>query len=131
MQTDQLKTGYGKSITNAPLSTYNNSKYNSKDDDDNNDNDNNSSGNNESLQVPYTCVKFIKNDLPPGLHHNFDALIVPMWIDFISTLDNMWDISNFANEMQRIWDLALLAIKHTVSKLRDLVYKTLVIVAEE
>ncbi|KAG1742042.1 hypothetical protein EDB19DRAFT_1827954 [Suillus lakei] len=66
-----------------------------------------------------------KNDLPSGSHHNFDALIVLMWIDFISTLDNMWDISDFADEMQTIWDLALPNIKYTVSKLKDLVYKIL------
>ncbi|KAG1895708.1 uncharacterized protein F5891DRAFT_984012 [Suillus fuscotomentosus] len=108
MQTDRLKTSYSKSnechnnratghqkqqgknnatshksVTNAPWSTHNNSK----DNDDNDDND--SSGNSKSLQVPHTCVKFIKNNLPPGLPHDFDALIVPMWIDFISTLDNI------------------------------------------
>ncbi|KAG1797821.1 uncharacterized protein HD556DRAFT_1306413 [Suillus plorans] len=58
-------------------------------------------------------------------HRNFDALVVPMRIDFISTLDNMWDISDFTDEMQTIWDLALPNIKHTVSKLKDLVYKIL------
>ncbi|KAG2052977.1 hypothetical protein BDR06DRAFT_1009099 [Suillus hirtellus] len=132
MQIDRLKTGYGKSneccnnratgqqgknnatsrksVTNAPRSTRNNSE-----DDDNND----SSGDNESSQAPRTHVKFTKNNLPPGSPCDFDALVVPMWIDFISTLDNMWDISDFADKMQRIWDLALPAIKHTVSKSKD------------
>lgn len=93
--------------------------HNNSEDDDNND----SSGDNESSQAPRTRVKFTKNDLPPGSPRDFDALVVPMWIDFISTLDNMWDISDFADEMQRIWDLALPAIKHTVSKSKDPVYK--------
>ncbi|KAG0701700.1 hypothetical protein DFH29DRAFT_1000007 [Suillus ampliporus] len=75
--------------------------------------------------MPCTRVKFTKNDLPPGSHHNFDALVVPMWIDFISTLNNMWDISDFADDMQNIWDLALPNIKYTVSKSKDPVYKIL------
>ncbi|KAG1784493.1 uncharacterized protein HD556DRAFT_1451726 [Suillus plorans] len=151
MQTGRLKTSYSKSnecrndrttgrqkqqgknnatscksVTNAPWSMHNNSEDN--DDNNNNNNNNNnssSSSDNESSQAPHTRVKFMKNDLPPGLHCDFDALVVPMWIDFISTLDNMWDISDFADEMQRIWDLALPAIKHTVSKLKDPVYKIL------
>ncbi|KAG2037873.1 hypothetical protein BDR03DRAFT_1010462 [Suillus americanus] len=57
------------------------------------------------------CGYSSNNDLPSGSHRNFDALIVPMWIDFISTLNNM--------------DLALPNIKHTVSKSKDPVYKIL------
>ncbi|KAG1833245.1 hypothetical protein DFJ58DRAFT_736134 [Suillus subalutaceus] len=55
----------------------------------------------------------------------FDSYVVPMWIDFISCLDNMWDISDFAEEMQQIWDHAFPTLKHTVLKNKDAVYKVL------
>lgn len=46
-----------------------------------------------------------------------------MWIDFISCLDNMWDISDFAEEMQQIWDHVFPTLEHTISKNKDAVYK--------
>ncbi|KAG1902267.1 uncharacterized protein F5891DRAFT_1186850 [Suillus fuscotomentosus] len=50
------------------------------------------------------CIKFTKSDIPAGSHRKFDSHIVPMWIDFISCLDNIWDVSDYADEMQDIWD---------------------------
>ncbi|KAG1903193.1 uncharacterized protein F5891DRAFT_978217 [Suillus fuscotomentosus] len=52
----------------------------------------------------------------PRSHRLFNSLVVPMWIKCISCLDNMWDISDFADEMQSIWDHAIPNILHTVSR---------------
>jgi hypothetical protein len=46
-----------------------------------------------------------------------------MWIDFISCLDNMWDISDFADEIQQIWDHTFPELEHVISKNKDAVYK--------
>ncbi|KAG1844250.1 hypothetical protein C8R48DRAFT_678462 [Suillus tomentosus] len=70
-------------------------------------------------------IKFTKSDLPAGSHHKFDSHIVPMWIDFISCLDNIWDISDYADEMQDIWDRVFPNIMHIVLKKNDPVYKLL------
>ncbi|KAG1883270.1 hypothetical protein F4604DRAFT_1677618 [Suillus subluteus] len=75
--------------------------------------------------APPSCIKFMKNDLPPGLHRLFDSLIIPMWIEFISCLNNMWDISHFADKMQSMWDHAMPNIPHTVSRVNDPVYRIL------
>ncbi|KAG1855265.1 hypothetical protein F4604DRAFT_1932326 [Suillus subluteus] len=58
----------------------------------------------DDTKVRHRRIKFTKNDLPAGSHCKFDSYVVPMWIDFISCLDNMWDILDFAEEMQRVYD---------------------------
>ncbi|KAG1854927.1 hypothetical protein DFJ58DRAFT_841226 [Suillus subalutaceus] len=61
-------------------------------------------------------------DAQSRLHRLFDSLVIPMWIEFISCLDNMWDISDFAEEMQSMWDHAMPNIPHTVSRLMQCAY---------
>ncbi|KAG2038479.1 hypothetical protein BDR03DRAFT_981642 [Suillus americanus] len=130
----QQKTSSGRPPTNPTPSGLNrqtngSTKSKSKHylvqyDSDGDDNDNDEDNNNLS-KIRHRCTKFTKNDLPTGLHHQFDSYVVPMWIDFISCLDNMWDISDFAEEMQQIWDNVLPNIEHCVSKNKDAVYKVL------
>lgn len=66
--------------------------------------------------------RFLVEDLPGGSQQRFREEMCPMWLDFVSTLENPWDLSSHIDVMQEIWNRTFTDIDHTVQKANDPVY---------
>lgn len=61
-------------------------------------------------------------DLPDGSQQRFREELGPLWLDFVSTLENPWDLANHIDVMQEIWNMTFTDMDHTVQKTNDPVY---------
>lgn len=66
--------------------------------------------------------RFLVEDLPGGSQQRFREEMCPMWLDFVSTLENPWDLTSHIDVMQEIWNRTFTDINHTVQKANDPVY---------
>jgi hypothetical protein len=66
--------------------------------------------------------KFCMEDLPEGSQWRFRLELTPLWIDFIATLEGLWDASDHVDVVQEQWDIVFTEIEHTVAKKNDPVY---------
>jgi hypothetical protein len=66
--------------------------------------------------------RFLVEDLPDGSQQRFREELSPMWLDFVSTLENPWDLTNHIDVMQEIWNRTFTDIDHTVQKTSDPVH---------
>ncbi|KAG2146831.1 hypothetical protein DEU56DRAFT_786747 [Suillus clintonianus] len=78
----------------------------------------------QPAKKPHTWFRI--EDLPNGSQQRFREDLLPMWLDFVSTLENPWDVANHINVMQEIWNMVFTDIDHTVQKTNDPVYYLLV-----
>jgi hypothetical protein len=69
-----------------------------------------------------THPRFRVEDLPDGSRQRFRENLSPLWLDFVSTLENPWDLTNHIDVMQEIWNMTFTDIDHTVQKTNDAVY---------
>lgn len=73
-----------------------------------------------------THPRFRVEDLPDGSQQRFRENLSPLWLDFVSTLENPWDLTNHIDVMQEIWNMTFTDIDHTVQKTNDAVYFLLI-----
>ncbi|KAG1780710.1 hypothetical protein EV702DRAFT_734844 [Suillus placidus] len=66
--------------------------------------------------------RFRVKDLPNGSQQRFREDLGPLWLDFVSNLENPWDLANHIDVMQEIWNMTFTDIDHTVQKTNDPVY---------
>lgn len=66
--------------------------------------------------------RFRMEDLPDGSQQRFREELGPLWLDFISTLENPWDLTNHIDVLQEIWNMTFPDIEHTVQKTDDPVH---------
>jgi hypothetical protein len=69
-----------------------------------------------------THLRFRVEDLPDGSQQRFRENLSPLWLDFVSTLENPWDLTDHIDVMQEIWNMTFTDIDHTVQKTNDAVY---------
>lgn len=70
--------------------------------------------------------RFLVEDLPDGSQQRFREELCPMWLDFVSTLENPWDPTNHIDVMQELWNKTFTDIDHTVQRANDPVYFLLI-----
>ncbi|KAG1732305.1 hypothetical protein EDB19DRAFT_1291794 [Suillus lakei] len=70
-------------------------------------------------------VRFRMEDLPDGSQQRFREDLGPLWLDFVSTLENPWEVTNYTDVMQEFWNMTFTDIDHTVQKTNDPVYHLL------
>ncbi|KAG1858860.1 hypothetical protein F4604DRAFT_1930915 [Suillus subluteus] len=66
--------------------------------------------------------RFRVEDLPDGSQKRFRENLGPLWLDFVSTLENPWDLTNHIDALQEIWNMTFTDIDYTVQKTNDPVY---------
>lgn len=66
--------------------------------------------------------RFRVEDLPDGSQQRFREALGPLWLDFVSTLENPWDLTNHIDAMQELWNMTFTDIDYTVQKTNDPVY---------
>lgn len=77
----------------------------------------------QSAKKPYP--RFRMEDLPDGTQQRFREDLGPLWLEFVSTLENPWDLTNHVDVMQELWNITFTDIDYTVQKTNDPVYSLL------
>lgn len=66
--------------------------------------------------------RFRVEDLPDGSQQRFREALGPLWLDFVSTLENPWYLTNHIDAMQELWNMTFTDIDYTVQKTNGPVY---------
>lgn len=69
--------------------------------------------------------RFRMEDLPDGTQQRFREDLGPLWLEFVSTLENPWDLTNHVDVMQELWNITFTDIEYAVQKTNDPVYSLL------